>query len=74
MSNTAKSLFNFSKLEDTSIGVDCQRELKMVWLDHLKADNSGVYERSINHGLDQDCKCCTRSPSDLILERRVIED
>jgi hypothetical protein len=38
---------------------DWQQELKDIWAAHVKADTSGVYEPTINHGIS--CHCCKRT-------------
>jgi hypothetical protein len=37
---------------------DKDQELKDIWALHVKADTSGVYEPTINHGIS--CHCCAR--------------
>jgi hypothetical protein len=37
---------------------DWQHELKEIWAEHVKLDNSGVYELPINHGIS--CRCCSK--------------
>ena len=38
---------------------DYQIYLHSLWLDHLKNDNSGIYESSIIHGVDCPRGCCS---------------
>jgi hypothetical protein len=37
---------------------DWQLELKEIWAEHVKLDNSGVYEVPIDHGVA--CNCCSK--------------
>jgi hypothetical protein len=37
---------------------DKNQELKDIWAWYVKADTSGVYEPTINHGIS--CYCCSR--------------
>jgi hypothetical protein len=37
---------------------DWQHELKDIWAEHIKLDNSGVYEVPVEHGVT--CKCCAK--------------
>ena len=64
MYNIEKSALNFSKLKGAAPVIDYQIELTAIWSDHTDADNFGIYEHSVIYGLDSDCKCCMRSPSE----------
>jgi hypothetical protein len=37
---------------------DWQQELKELWAALVKADTSGIYELTIDHGIS--CDCCTK--------------
>lgn len=39
-----------------------QEELDDIWAVLVEADKSGVFELSINHGIE--CKCCTKIPKE----------
>lgn len=38
---------------------DFQAELKSTWSEHLRYDNSGIYESSMQHGISCPTKCCS---------------
>jgi hypothetical protein len=66
--NTESFVLNFSKLKDASVAVaDYQNQLAAIWIDHLRVDNSGVYECSNNHDR---CLCCSHPATEEQIRER----